>query len=152
MRRLAFVLIGVAALGAPPARSGDAPAIVIPGKAGVPVVINGIDASYCVVEGDYGLDRPGHVPTTIVACPWLAPSVGGYDRGYFPAGGRQPGYGRFERVPSANRQKAAPAQEYYREWGTQSDMIPATVDPPPNLEINVAPSMGGPRRRYPRRR
>jgi hypothetical protein len=33
------------------------PLIVIPGKPGVPVIINGRDASYAVVEGEWGLAR-----------------------------------------------------------------------------------------------
>ena len=42
------------------------PSIVIPGRPDVPVIINGMDASWSVVEGDYGLDRPiGMVPTVI---------------------------------------------------------------------------------------
>jgi len=58
MRAFVFVLIGVAgSLSGSnlPARAYDAPAIVIPGKIGVPVLIDGADASFCVVEGDWGL-------------------------------------------------------------------------------------------------
>ena len=40
----------------------SAPVLVIPGRPGIPVVINGYDASYTIVEGDWGLARPGHVP------------------------------------------------------------------------------------------
>ena len=31
--------------------------IVIPGRPGVPIIINGVDASYAVVEGDWGLGK-----------------------------------------------------------------------------------------------
>ncbi|HYI26468.1 MAG TPA: hypothetical protein VD863_01335, partial [Bradyrhizobium sp.] len=31
--------------------------VVIPGRPGVPIIINGIDASYTVVEGMWGLGR-----------------------------------------------------------------------------------------------
>ena len=49
-----------------PAFAQRVPAIVIPGRADVPVMMNGIDVSWSVVEGDYGLDRPiGMVPTVI---------------------------------------------------------------------------------------
>jgi len=139
MRHVALVFIGLAACaGARPAFAADAPAIVIPGKAGVPVVINGSEVSYCVVEGDYGLDRPGQAPITIVACPPIAVQPG-YDRGYYPAFGRRPGYGRYEIVPPPNRRLPPPAQDYYREWGTQSEMLPPTVYPPGNIEIYGAP-------------
>jgi hypothetical protein len=140
MRRLALIMIGLAACaGLHPSHAADAPAIVIPGKAGVPVIINGIDASYCIVEGEFGLDRPGHMPPTIVACPPVAPELDPDGRGYFPAFGRRPGYGRYEIVPPPNRKLPPPAQDYYREWGTQSEMVPPSVDPPANYEINVAP-------------
>ncbi|HEY5963526.1 MAG TPA: hypothetical protein VIU42_05870 [Xanthobacteraceae bacterium] len=60
---------GLAALAAgSPARAADtAPSIVIPSRPGIPVVINGRDASYAVVEGDWGLARPGHMPLTVMA-------------------------------------------------------------------------------------
>jgi len=35
--------------------------IVIPGRPGVPVIINGVDASYAVVEGDWGLAKRIHL-------------------------------------------------------------------------------------------
>lgn len=50
-----------------PAVAGDnAPVIVVPGKRGVPVFINGRDASWAIVEGDWGLYRPGAVPVTVI--------------------------------------------------------------------------------------
>ena len=57
------------AVAASPAFAQRAPEIVIPGKAGVPVYINGIDASWGVVEGDFGLDRPGMVTPTVIYRP-----------------------------------------------------------------------------------
>ncbi|WP_216074258.1 hypothetical protein, partial [Acinetobacter baumannii] len=39
--------------------------IVIPARPGVPVIINGLDASYTVVEGDWGLLRGTHVQPTV---------------------------------------------------------------------------------------
>ena len=140
MRTLALVFIGIAGwhAGALPAHAADAPAIVIPGKAGVPVIINGVDASYCVVEGDWGLARPGHVPQTIVACQPTATAPGKFDS-YFPVFGRQPGYGRHEIEPPPNRKLPTPAESYHREWRVQSDPPPATIDPPANCDLNVAP-------------
>ena len=57
MRPLPATLLA-AAFAASPALAQRAPEIVIPGKPGIPVYINGIDASWGVVEGDFGLDRP----------------------------------------------------------------------------------------------
>jgi len=47
------------------------PEIVIPGKAGVPVYINGIDASWGIVEGEFGLDRPGLVAPRVTYRPLI---------------------------------------------------------------------------------
>ena len=62
----AVVLAGFAALAPATARADSGPVIVIPSRPGVPVVINGRDASYAVVEGDWGLSRPGAVPVTVI--------------------------------------------------------------------------------------
>ena len=145
---LAFLGLAGALAGIAPARATEAPAIVIPGKAGVPVIIDGRDASYCVVEGDWGLARPGHVPQRIVTCPPSGSAANGQYGGYFPAYGSRPGYGRVEIVPPADRPLPKPAESYYREWGTQSDPLPASVDPPANIELNVAPRFDWRRRRF----
>jgi len=131
MRAVAWVFIGFAGWlsGDAPAQAGEAPAIVIPGKPGVPVIINGFDASYTVVEGDWGLDRPGYIHPTIISGPLVIPAPHYYGA-YFPAYGRRPGYGRLEVEPPPNRRLPRPAQSYYRAWGAQSDPIPATLDPP----------------------
>ena len=57
------------AMTATPAFAQREPEIVIPGKPGVPVMINGIDASWGVVEGEFGLDRPGAVAPTVIYRP-----------------------------------------------------------------------------------
>ena len=57
------------AVSASPALAQREPVIVIPGKPGVPVYINGIDASWGVVEGEFGLDRPGVVTPTVTYRP-----------------------------------------------------------------------------------
>ncbi len=91
---------------ASPAFAQREPEIVIPGKPGVPVFINGVDASWAVVEGEFGLDRPGAMAPTViyrplvVDFPYAVPA-------YFPRTGRRPGYGRFEIMPPANRAAAA---------------------------------------------
>lgn len=142
MRAVRFAA-AVALLGAVQAHGADAPAIVIPGKAGVPVIINGYDASYAVVEGDWGLDRPGQVPATIISGPLVVPDRRYYGSSYFPALGRRPGYGRREVEPPANRRLPPPAQSYERFWGAKSAPLPATIDPPGEQPaINVEASVG----------
>src|SRR5262245_36227486 len=89
------------------AQAGEAPSIVIPSRPGVPVIINGGDASYCVVEGDVGLERPG-MRVTVVACPPQHP-IPSYEGSYFPAFGRRPGYGRLEVEPPPDRGRPKPA-------------------------------------------
>jgi hypothetical protein len=131
MRSIVGVVVAVAGslFGTAPGRSADGPVIVIPGKPGVPVIINGYDASYAVVEGEFGLDRPSQVRPTIISRPLLAPEWRDYGT-YFPALGRRPGYGRLEIEPPANRRLPRPAQKYQRSWTSQSDPLPADVDPP----------------------
>jgi hypothetical protein len=128
--------------------AADGPVRVIPGRPGVPVIINGFDASYTIVEGEWGLDRPGVVSPVIVAGPLITPEPLSYDR-YYPALGRKPGYGRREVEPPADRQLPPPAESYRRFWGSQSDPIPATMDPPaPQMPIVVAPEFNGRRRPF----
>ncbi|MEA2904617.1 MAG: hypothetical protein QOI12_2004 [Alphaproteobacteria bacterium] len=146
MRAVAWLVVGFCGVGAAvAAQAADAPAIVIPGKPGVPVIINGYDASYCVVEGDFGLDRPGQVLPAIVACPMVA-AVPGYSGRYYPASGRRPGYGRREVEPPADRRLPRPAPSYYREWTTQSEPLPATIAPPEKVELNIEPTVNPPGR------
>ena len=64
--RVLHAAVLLLAFGAGPAFAQRIPSVVIPGRPDVPVIINGMDASWSVVEGDYGLDRPiGMVPTVI---------------------------------------------------------------------------------------
>jgi hypothetical protein len=122
------------AVSASPALAQREPVIVIPGKPGVPVYINGIDASWGVVEGEFGLDRPGVVAPTVTYRP-LVISVPYRVPGYYPATGRRPGYGRLEIVPPANRALPPPAPTYYRNWSIESAPGLFTeyppFDPPP---------------------
>jgi hypothetical protein len=117
------------AVAASPALAQRAPEIVIPGKPGVPVYIDGIDASWGVIEGDFGLDRPGMVAPTViyrpmtVALPSRVPS-------YHPQTGKRPGYGRLEIVPPADRPLPPPAPTYYRSWSSGSAPGPVTEYPP----------------------
>ena len=49
------------AVGISPALAQRAPVIVIPGRPDVPVLMNGVDVSWSVIEGEFGLDRPNEV-------------------------------------------------------------------------------------------
>lgn len=141
---LAMGLLG-GVLGASIACADHAPVRVIPGRPGVPVVINGYDASYAIVEGDWGLSRPGHVPQAIISVPLIAPAPPYRTGPYFPSGGGRPGYGRREVEPPPGRQLPPPAPSHYREWGTQSPALPATLDPPAEPPpIISAPSFAWP--------
>jgi hypothetical protein len=112
------------------ARADHQPSFVVPGKAGVPVIINGYDASWGVVEGDWGLYRAGHGPLTVIYAPQL--TYPARERAYYPATGRKPRSGRHEVHTSAPLR--AP-QSFHRGWSTQSGSTEITnyppLDPPP---------------------
>src|ERR1700712_5806899 len=103
-RRLtAFVVVVLAGFAsiAPARAEGEGPVIVIPSRPGIPVVINGRDASYAVVEGDWGLSRPGAVPVTVIGGSLLAPNeVYRRRNAYIPKYGRAPERGRYEVEPA----------------------------------------------------
>ncbi len=146
------VIAGLAlgALAAPrPAAADNEPVIVVPGRAGVPVMMYGVDVSGAVIEGEWGLNRPGVVAPTVILPYWRvwAPydDQGGVGP-YFPRTGQKPHYGRLEVVPPPNRRKPRPAQPFFREWHSESEPSPATspvpFNPPP---IIVAPRLAHPR-------
>jgi len=115
-------------------------AVVIPGKPGVPVIINGIDASYAVVEGDWGLLRGTQPHPTVYGGRYIdpAPNVGHY----YPSAGHMPGYGRLEIEPPANRKLPQEAESYYRSWSAQSAPLPPQLDVPANPPpVIVAPQI-----------
>ena len=128
----AVALAGFAALATAPARAeGEGPVIVIPSRPGVPVVINGRDASYAVVEGDWGLSRPGAVPVTVIGgSPILPNPVYTRRNSYHPKYGRAPERGRNEVEPPADRALPEPAESFSRSWSTSSDVTPANDTPP----------------------
>jgi hypothetical protein len=165
--------VGLSALAATPTRAGDeGPVFVIPSRPGIPVVINGVDASYAVVEGDWGLARPGAVPVTVIGgSPLLPNAVYSRRNPYHPRYGRAPQRGRQEIEPAADRALPDSAESFSRSWSTSSDVTPASdmpnergraypndvsetyapatiTDPAtfPNLN-NVAPVIIAPRRR-----
>lgn len=134
-----LVMFALAAAGAAaPALADHAPALVVPGRAGVPVFIDGYDASGSIVYGDYGLYRPGHVPVAIEG-----PAVihGHHGSGhYFPSTGRRPRLGRLEIEPRGARGRSSNL-DYFRYWSAGSPRGPATVYPPyAPPEVILAPA------------
>jgi hypothetical protein len=115
--------------------------IVIPGRPGVPIIINGVDASYRVVEGDWGLQRGIHVQPTVYGGRYVdpLPHVGHY----YPGSSQLPGYGRLEIEPPANRKLPRPAESFHQSWSAQSAppavQAPVPMDPP---QVILAPRDG----------
>ncbi|HEY3031052.1 MAG TPA: hypothetical protein VGJ68_12835 [Bradyrhizobium sp.] len=127
-----------------PAFAGGGFDIVIPGRPGVPIIINGIDASYAVVEGEWGLGRGEQVQPTIYGGRYVdfVPDVGHY----YPSAGRVPGYGRLEIEPPANRRLPRRAESYHQSWSAQSAPLPPQLEvpyyPPPVIfapQVDLGP-------------
>ena len=140
---LAIGLLGTVPTG--PARAAEAPAIlVVPGRPGVPVMYFGRDISGAVIEGDWGLSRPGHGEITIIhPGPRVLWGPGG--GGYFPTTGRAPRYGRDEKEPPANRKLPPQAESYHRSWGAASEPLPASSTPPHDPpQVILAPEIERP--------
>jgi hypothetical protein len=138
-----------------PAHAQRGPVIVIPGRPDVPVIENGVDVSWSVVEGEFGLDRPGQVTPTVIyrvpptVVPYAVPEDGAAaddERGYFPKDGKKPGYGRLEIVPGPNRRLPPPAQSYRHSWSAESAPTPADLpsNNPTYISPIIAPTFTGP--------
>jgi hypothetical protein len=127
-----------------PALAQREPEIVIPGRPDVPVIINGVNASWGVVIGEFGLDRPGAMAPIVIYQPLLV-SVPPYAvPAYFPKTGKKPGYGRLEINPPPDRPLPPPAPTYYRNWTSQSGAGPVTVYPDyPMPPVIVEPTFRG---------
>jgi hypothetical protein len=148
--KLAFALL----LGMSSAALAQGFEIVVPGRPGVPVIINGIDASYAVLEGDFGLGKGVNNQPTIYGGRLVPgePEVGHY----YPSLGLKPAYGRLEIEPPANRKLPQPAESYHQFWGAESAPNPPTLPNPPQAEVPIYPPpviMAPPEGRvHPRRR
>lgn len=132
--RFAIAVLGLLSVAAATAACADsAPVIVVPGKSGVPVVINNYDARWAVVEGDWGLSRPGHVTPTVIGGRFVGPIRGEIRRGgYYPTTGTKPAQGRLESETPAD-QPPQPAENYSRSWSTtSSEPVPPADLPNPN--------------------
>ena len=138
-------------LGTMPAAFAEGFDIVVPDRPDVPIIINGLDVNYAVLEGGFGLGKGVNNQPTIyggrLAPP--EPNVGHY----YPSLGLRPATGRLEIEPPANRKLPQPAESYHQSWGAQSMPIPATAPttqpevplyPPP---VIVAPREGDDTRR-----
>jgi len=127
---VAVSLAGFAALGPVPVRADSGPVFVVPSRPGVPIIINGVDASYAVVEGDWGLSRPGHgVVTVIGGSPIYPNAVYSPRNSYHPRYGRTPLRGRNEIEPPADRWLPDPAENFSRSWSTSHDPTPVNDGP-----------------------
>jgi len=121
-----------------PAAAADGFNIVIPGRQGVPIIINGVDASYRVIEGDWGLDRGIHIQPTVYGGRYIdpVPNVGHY----YPSLGHKPGYGRLEIEPPANRKLPQPAESFHENWSAKSAPMERQNEVPFNPpEVLIAP-------------
>jgi len=112
------------------------PVIVVPGRPGVPIIVEGQDVSGAVIEGEWGLAR-GHTGITIIkphpANSWrrLRGEIWGPPVGrYFPGTGQKPRVGRLEVIPPADRALPPPVELFGRAWETQSAPLPPTLYPP----------------------
>ena len=103
------------------------PVIVIPGKPGVPVIIDGVIADGAVVYGDWGLARPGHGDLLIEGPIVFSAPLD--QRGYYPATGRMPRLGRYE-IDPPHKHRPRPTS-FYRDWSAGSEFrAPITEYPP----------------------
>jgi hypothetical protein len=106
------------------------PVIVVPGRPGVPVMMNGVDVSGAIIEGEFGLNRPDSgYPRTVIMRYW-PPEYYRLPGAYFPATGHKPQYGRREVIPPPDRQMPVPAKRFYRDWSIESAPGPASTPAP----------------------
>jgi hypothetical protein len=132
------------ALTASPALAQRGAVIVIPGRPDVPIIVNGVDISWAVVEGDFGLARPNAVDPTVVyrlpPPPIVAyPAAAANEPGFFPKDGKEPGYGRLEVIPGPDRPLPPPAPSYRKSWSSKSAPTPADLPSSNPYPMMVAP-------------
>jgi hypothetical protein len=124
------------------ALADSGPVIVIPGRPGVPIIINGVDASYAVVEGDWGLGKGLHVRPTVYGGRYVDPEP--YVGHYYPSAGHAPNSGRLEIQPPANRRLPQPAESYHESWSSQSTPPPVQPMVQPEVPFYPPPVIGAP--------
>jgi hypothetical protein len=112
--------------------------IAIPVRPGVPVIVNGVDVSYAVVEGTFGLGHGYQMQPTTYGGRYAEPEP--YVGHYYPSLGVKPGYGRMEIEPPADRKLPKPAESYHNSWSAKSMMQPPQPEVPMNPpEVILAP-------------
>jgi hypothetical protein len=118
--------------------------LVIPGRPGVPILLYGVDISYAVVEGSFGLGKGVQNQPTVFGGRYVdpEPNVGHY----YPSMGLRPGYGRLEIEPPANRKLPRPAASYHQSWSAQSAPQPAQ-SAQPEVPLYPPPVIVAPRGR-----
>ena len=132
---MCWLLAGMAAAQA----SETGPVIVIPSRPGIPIIVDGHDISGAVIEGDWGLARPGHIQPRILYRYGPGALIGPDQRpaAYFPKTGHAPKVGRRE----VDQPRGIDHPEsFYRSFNAQSDQTPVT---PPQQQppIIVAPQI-----------
>ena len=135
---LGFILAGAG--NAKTAGIDIGPVIVVPGRHGVPIMVNGQDVSGAVIEGDWGLGQP-HAGITIIRPRLLAnprysrrrfplhASHAPWPGHFFPGTGRKPRLGRDEVIPPADRPLPPKAEVFQRNWWSESPDLPASTGP-----------------------
>ena len=122
------------------AHADSAPVIAIPGHLGVPVIINGIDATGAEVFGDWGLSRPGQGSLIIeggTPMPLQRPPLR-----YFPTsnGVSDPDARQPKATPSPSRAPPPPARprastDFHQSWSAgpapMGDEAPPAIVVPP---------------------
>jgi hypothetical protein len=131
--RMALAFAFLAATGCAALAGDSEPAIVIPSRPGVPVIINGRDVSYAVLEGDWGLGKGVHVQPTAYPTNWR-PILKPPAAHYYPHTGQAPGYGRLEIDTPA--QNLPQAESYYRSYTMESQ---PTLPTPPSAAVPFDP-------------
>jgi hypothetical protein len=131
---------------APCAHAQREPVIVVPGRAGVPVMLWGQDVSGAVIEGEFGLDRPGGANGGVTVIQPIGPYYAGIPPqppidGYYPSTGVQPKVGRKEILPGPNRALPQPAPSFNRSWTSESPNLPATIPPDNPPPVIFAPQI-----------
>lgn len=147
--------MGSALAGLADAHADHGPVLVVPARPNIPVPIQGYNAAWGVVEGDWGLYRPGAPPgVTVYPSPYVPPLVPERPvrytpaSRYFPTLGTKPYLGRLEIEPGPNRPMPKPAEAYSRSWSVESPDVPPTqyAPTPPMMispEVNFNSPWGG---------
>ena len=136
------------------ARADSQPVIAIPGHLGVPVMINGIDATGAEVYGDWGLSRPGEGSVVIEG--GTPTPLGRSPVRYFPTSSPEDPEASETKVAPSRPRGAPPARpaastDFHRSWSAGANPTPVPevapsviVVPAPPHSNNVPPGRGHP--------